>query len=115
MTARRWLLWRRALVAGGVLALVLGGAARGELRDPMRPPTFHAPQAPATDRPTFALSTVVMAPDRRVAVVNGERVQVGDRVGGARVVEIGPAHVRLQQDGREYTARFTRLDVKTAR
>lgn len=43
-----------------------------------------------------ALGTILYAPDRKLAIIDGRIVQPGDEVRGARVVEISPAAVLLR-------------------
>ena len=95
----------RRLVA--LLAVLAAGVAAAEelpVRDPMRPFAV-APASggatPSATGPRFALTGVVLAPDRRVAVVNGKPYLLGDKVAGAKIVAIEPNAVRLDDAGRE--------------
>jgi hypothetical protein len=86
--------------------LAAGGAAAEELpvRDPMRPFSVGPASGGATPSatgPRFALTGVVLAPERRVAVVNGKPYLLGDKVAGAKIVAIEPNAVRLDDGGRE--------------
>ena len=47
-----------------------------------------------TGRPR--LESVLIAPDRRIAIISGQRVQLGDRIGGAQVVSITETAVVLR-------------------
>jgi hypothetical protein len=47
------------------------------------------------------LTAVVLAPARRVAVVNGEPRLLGETVAGARIVAIEADAVRLQEGDKE--------------
>lgn len=78
--------------------------ARAEeaLSDPTRPPAAAlvppaVADASGPERADITLQAIVQAAGRRVAVVNGTRVEVGERVAGARVLAIGSNHVRLQR------------------
>ncbi|BCR06406.1 hypothetical protein DESUT3_34750 [Desulfuromonas versatilis] len=93
-------------------ALALAVDARGaELRDPTRPPIPAAPErAPEPLRskaPDWRLSSILVSPERRVAVISGQAVVEGDRIDGARVVAITPSAVLLQKGKREYTLNLT--------
>ena len=100
-----------------LLALFAAAATAAEelpVRDPMRP--FAV--APATGGgtstaggPRFALTGVVLAPDRRVAVVNGKPYLLGESVAGAKIVAIEPNAVRLDDGGRELVIHLGRLGV----
>lgn len=89
--------------AGIVVVLLAGTTAAGAdvLHDPMRP---FAPRTPGeVTRKTesgYALSAILYSADRRVAVVNGEAVSEGDRVGAARIRRIARGEVELELDGR---------------
>lgn len=76
--------------------------AEEALSDPTRPPAAAlvspaAPDTTAPERADMTLQAIVEAAGRRVAVVNGTRVEVGERVAGARILAIGSNHVRLQR------------------
>jgi MSHA biogenesis protein MshK len=84
-----------ALVAS--LALPWMAHAQG-LVDPMRPPemaTTASGKAPGGP----VLQTVIIAGAQRFAVIDGETVAVGARVGDARVVRITETEVTLRADG----------------
>lgn len=86
---------------GWALLLAPAGALSAELRDPTRPAlgVSSTGVSPLSRPPRFKLTSVLIAPARRVAVINGSSVSLGDRVAGARVVEIGPRYVRLERGG----------------
>jgi MSHA biogenesis protein MshK len=69
-----------------------------EDRPPAQPP--RAPAAPRPEPPPIpfdaALGTILFSPDRRLAIVNGRIVGIGDDVNGARIVDITPATVLLR-------------------
>ena len=48
---------------------------------------------------SYELSSVLIRANDRLAVINGERVRVGDTVSGARVTAIEPDHVNLNVNG----------------
>jgi len=54
-----------------------------------------------------ALGTILYAPDRKLAIVDGRIVQVGDEVRGAQVVDITPTSVML----RDRQGRLRRLTL----
>lgn len=95
------------LLIGFALLIAVAVASAEELpvRDPMRP--FTTVQAvggdanPAAAGPRFVLTAVLLAAERRVAVVNGEPRLLGDTVAGAKIVAIEANAVRLQEGGNE--------------
>ena len=88
-----------------LLAALLGVALGGTgLVDPTRPPSRDAAfQGTHGDKGvSLRVSSIVLAPGRRLAVINGHRVRVGSRVAGALVVEIAPHAVRLRDPEGEF-------------
>ncbi len=103
-----------------VLALLWGlgmvPSARAELGDPTRPPDVStvAVESPESGDAPFRVSTILIAPGRKVAIVNGSRVEVGDKVGGATVSEINAQAVLLELGGEEIELRISGQPVKVA-
>jgi MSHA biogenesis protein MshK len=89
--------------AWGILfGLCVSGAVAAQdarLVDPTRPPQATSP-APGSDQarpaPGPQLQSVLISPNRRVAVINGQTVRQGDRVGDATVVKIDESSVHLR-------------------
>lgn len=90
-------------------ACALGVAAPGEasaqaLHDPTRPPAQFLDPASTAEGGAPAnsgLQTIMISKRRRVAMINGELVKAGDKVGEAVVERIGDSEVILKQsDGR---------------
>lgn len=72
------------------------GAAPGKpevklSRDLWAPPTNHS----------YSLSAVYTSDGVDIAIINGQDCKVGDRVGAAKVVEIGVHVVKIQEDGKD--------------
>lgn len=105
------------LCRGGLLCLLaLSGTAFAQLDDPMRPPEQKSTESkPAERRIHYTLSSVLIAPERRLAVINGRRVGLGEHIGGARVTSIQPTTVTLQRDTETITLRLVPLSVKRSR
>ena len=87
-----------------LLALAAPGA-HAEPFDPTRPPAdqvaLAAEAGPGPDT-VWRLDSVLSSPERRVAVINGVRTRVGDRIGGATVLQIDKSSVRLREAGGEF-------------
>jgi hypothetical protein len=87
--------------------LAVAGAVCAEetpVRDPMRPfgnVAAAAGAAVAASAPRFALTVVLIAPTRRVAIVNGKPYAQGETVDGAEIVAIEQDAVRLREHGAE--------------
>lgn len=88
-----------------VVALIAPPVLAQPLADPTRPPTDIAAPAVATAPPGPRLSSVLISPGRRLAVVDGETVAVGGKVGDATVVQISETEVVLKRG--EETERLT--------
>lgn len=59
------------------------------------------------------LQSVLVSPNRRVAVINGQSVAVGDRIGEARVAKITETEVTLAQGGQMQVLRlFVQVEKK---
>lgn len=90
------------ILAAALLGAVSANADEPPLRDPMRP--FGADAAPgaaaaAVAGPRFALTAVLVAPTRRVAIVNGKPYFEGETIDGAEIVAIELDSVRVREGG----------------
>ena len=88
-----------ALRAAALFALLAAGPALAQgLSDPMRPanaaPTGAAPEAVAAPS---GLQSILIAGARRVAVINGQTVAVGQRIGDATLVRVAETEVTLKR------------------
>lgn len=82
-----------------VLVAVVGTAGAAPFADPTRPPngSENTPAslnaAPGGPR----LESVLIAPDRRVAVISGQQVSLGGKFGEGRVVRITETEVSIRE------------------
>lgn len=84
------------------VALLAGHAASADLNDPTRPSyVLQSPGAQAAPT-SLRVSAVFISGDRRIAVINGQRVRVGDEVAGARVSAIAKNKVTLVRGERTF-------------
>lgn len=102
--------------------ILIGGLCLGShvaaqaLEDPMRPP--HYMETAKVSKPALAkkeswyLNSIMITPQRRVAVINGQRVTEGAWVGSARVVAIEATQVRLKTANRSLTLNLVPVNVK---
>jgi MSHA biogenesis protein MshK len=83
------------------------GATAGLSVDPTRPPSpvAGAPGGEKGDQ-SRTLQSVLIAPGRSVAVVDGRMVRVGSRLGDAEVVKIDESGVVLRSSGRTETLKL---------
>lgn len=99
---------------------LLASLAAAEPLDPTRPPpdvaagrTTPPDAAAARVQTAWRLDSTLVSDFRKVAVINGQRVTEGMRLGGARVARISRHEVLLIADGREIYLKEARpADVK---
>ena len=85
--------------ACAVLILISACAHAQELTDPTRPPaSIAAPPALSGEKLNTIpeLQSVLISPTRRVAVIDGQTVALGEKFGEARVVRIAEDEVVLR-------------------
>ncbi len=90
---KRMLAWLAAVIA----ALPVAAAEAQVLVDPTRPPASVAKPGAVEDAPVGTqLQSVLISTRRRLAVINGTTVALGDMIGEARVVKITETEVVLK-------------------
>jgi hypothetical protein len=70
----------------------------------MRP--YTPPTRAAVQDQNFVLNAIFVSSRRKLAIVNGERVRVGETINGAIVNDIQADHLTLSLDGRSFTLRL---------
>lgn len=91
------------IVAGTLLVVVANLCLGADLmRDPTRP--YTARELTAATAPRFVVNAIIISSERRVAIVNGRRVGVGDRVGNATVIAIEKERMILELNGKRISA-----------
>lgn len=96
----------KAQTALAVLLAVIASMPLGAVEiasDPMRPDTLLSVSARAAA--PFRVNAIIVSDERRIAIVNGRRVGVGDAIGDATVVSISRAEVILDVDGKRQSLR----------
>lgn len=104
----------QCLIPGSVaLSLLLAASCASlaahaqRLGDPMRPPAATAADAGETRGEAAArLQSVLISRGRKVAVIDGRSVRLGERVGDATVVAISPSEVTLQRGAERQTLKL---------
>ncbi len=94
-----------------LLTLLLTGTAVA-LNDPTRP-TDPALYFGSGNAGGWALQSILLSDDRRIAIINGKRVREGDRIGSARVTRIRDSQVVLKTRGRTLNLQLRPSTVKT--
>ena len=95
----------------------VGALAKAEeLRDPMQPPAFALQkfrQAKSSGEPTstkssvskpkpkpMQLTSILISPNRKIAIIDDQMLAVGDRIRGARLIKLTRISARLVRKGK---------------
>ena len=95
------------------LLLLLGAIPAGSwaqtLVDPTKPP---AELGGARGEAVNDLRSIIISPTRRAAIINGQTVELGAKVGDVRLIEISERGVVLQgEKGRQVLTLFPRVNI----
>jgi MSHA biogenesis protein MshK len=86
-----------------------------DLRDPTRPPSAEAAEEGGTPA-SIRLQSVLISGRRKIAVINGETVSLGGKVGDATLVGVEATDVTLDRNGqRETVHMFSGIEKKPVR
>jgi len=101
----------KLLALGAALALCAPLAAAQALRDPTRPPinfgrTGEGGTVSRSRDAEWVLQSVLLSPERRYAIINGEVLALGGSVAGAELVAIREGEVTLRAGGTLRTVRL---------
>lgn len=77
-----------------LIALLLPFAARAELRDPTQPPDFIS--SGDTIVTTWRLDAIIISENRRIAIINGQSLKIGEKISGNQLVDVQPYSVQLE-------------------
>jgi MSHA biogenesis protein MshK len=105
----------KRLIALGLLFAASSAGAQ-TLADPTRPPAAanESSSDPSQQAGASRLQSILISSRRRVAVIDGRAVRIGERVGDALVVAIAPSEVTLQHGAvRETLKLHPGIDKKT--
>ncbi len=97
-----------------IMALSLSIQAQ-TVNDPMRPPGQYSSLSQSngqTVKPAFDLQSTIVSPTKRLAVIDGQRLRIGDVVGQAKIVSITPGIVRLRGSNGDTVLRLNTLSIK---
>jgi MSHA biogenesis protein MshK len=99
------------LIAGFLVASAWASIGHGQLADPTKPPAAlaaPAPDAAAAGAAVAGLQSVIMRKNGKpAALINGEVVELGDKLGEAKLVKITEDAVVLRGPQGEETLRLT--------
>ncbi len=106
------------LIAALLMGLSASPAVAQALSDPTRPPAAPAASPDEglneTAKGALRLQSVLISPGRRVAVIDGRLVQLGERIGDATLVAISESQVVLQRAGGRETLKLNPVVDKKA-
>ena len=97
--------YHKMILALGVISLMPLVLAIS-LEDPTRPnnhSVYAITPVPDVKEDDWKLHSTLIAPDRRIAVINGEHVSEGESVDGAKVLQIRHSSVLIQTRERNFT------------
>ena len=99
----------RSIVAA-IALLLTGMAGAAPFGDPTQPPALRDAGDASMASGGPRVESILIAPDRRLAVINGEQVTVGSRVGSGAVVRITDTEVVVRgADGEQTLKLFPEL------
>ena len=85
------------IVAALIGAVIASTCAAENLRDPTRPPAVSAKGAAGKiEQSGWILQSVLISPERRYAIINGEVVRLGGSIAGAELVAVAEERVTLR-------------------
>ena len=90
-------------------------ASAAALHDPMRP-GGAAPPSPSTERapaPSYRLDSIILAPQRRSAIINGRLVNEGEMLGRAQITRIEASRVTLRIGNQHHVLTLLPVSIKT--
>lgn len=84
------------------------------LPDPTRPPgDLFVSAGRAAEKEPSGLQSVIIAPGRRAAIINGQTVELGDKIGDERLIEVDEHSVVLRgKQGRQVLTMFPEVKMK---
>ncbi len=86
-----------------------------EFADPTRPTYLNSDGEAQQEsvRNKYRLNSILVGEHRKLAIINGQRVREGDRVGDARVSRINQSSVTLLIQGATVTIALSAHDIKS--
>ena len=104
---------RLAILVAGYFASASAYCA--PFADPFRPPReVEAPAAGPSAPSTPRLESVLIAPDRRIAVINGQQYSEGTTFGDGRILRISETEVVIRRPGRDEALKLYPQEGKRA-
>lgn len=104
-----------AICLSTVLLLAVTQPAAQGINDPMRPLNMPPPsqQGEAAKPLRYTLESIIIAGERRHAVINGKRLSAGEQLGPATIQHIDAGQVILRIGQREHILTMLPVNIKT--
>ena len=110
-----------SIVLSVIVSVIPANAYAVKSEDPLRPPEFKIKKVTpvitgkkAVSKPAgWLVREILFSGKRRVAIVNNVAVSKGDRINGAKVIDIKPRHVVLNYKDKTIKAPLRSVSVKT--
>lgn len=84
-----------------LMGLLLSVGAFAELRDPTRPPDNIANNSILVT--TLQLDAIIISKDRKIAIINGQSLKIGEKINGNQLTNIDPNSVQLENTSGKIT------------
>jgi len=82
--------------AGCLSMLMIASASAQQLLDPTRPPQIINQDAGLANIDGPVLQSVLISPGRKMAIINGQQVKLGEQFGGAKLISVSETQVVLR-------------------
>lgn len=94
--------------------LLLSMTARTAMADRLVDPTQPASSRPATNGESLSvrLEAILQSGERRIAIVNGQIVRAGDRIGAIQILQVNESSVSYSQAGETHLARLQETSMQ---
>lgn len=99
----------------GLLIGLVSMPVQAQLQDPTRPADFVATVSAGEaegGETGWELTSILVSPQRRVAIINGKAVRVGELLAGAKVLNITLSGVALRHRGEVINLKLVPIAVK---
>ena len=86
-----------------------------KLRDPTEPPMGVNLKSKEKAQTGVTVTSIIISPRRRIALINGKYVKAGDLVAGNKVITIRRDYVLLSQSGKKFKVYVIKNEVQKKR
>lgn len=85
-----------------------------EMRDPTRPPASISYGVAGKSMTAYGLKidAIIIGKDRKIVVIDGQHLQIGDNIMGVEIVDIYPHAIRVKDITKEFIVNMPYADLK---